>query len=237
MAIFRVEKNENYSVIANYHFKEKNMSLKAKGLLSLMLSLPDNWDYSIAGLVALSKDGKDSVVAALNELEQFGYLRREMIKNEKGQFMGCNYTVYEMPITEKQHVEEPKAENPQAGNQLQLNTKELNTKELNTKKINTNNNLDNLITTFDFSETTEEELTEALKDFEEMRKKIKKPLTDRAKKGIIKKLYELSGGNASIAVEILDNSIMNSWQGVFELKQEPKKQQQAAATSENEYPF
>lgn len=100
-----------------------------------------------------------------------------------------------------------------------------------------NNNLYNLITTFDFSETTEEELTEALKDFEEMRKKIKKPLTDRAKKGIIKKLYELSGGNASIAVEILDNSIMNSWQGVFELKQEPNKQQQAAATSENEYPF
>ena len=232
MAIFRVEKNENYSVIANYHFKEKNMSLKAKGLLSLMLSLPDNWDYSIAGLVALSKDGKDSVVAALNELEQFGYLRREMIKNEKGQFMGCNYTVYEMPITEKQHVEEPKAENPQAGNQLQLNTK-----ELNTKKINTNNNLDNLISSFDFSETTEEELKEALEDFEEMRKKIKKPLTDRAKKGIIKKLYELSGGNASIAVEILDNSIMNSWQGVFELKQEPKKQQQAAANSVNEYPF
>ena len=108
---------------------------------------------------------------------------------------------------------------------------------INTDKKPNNNNLDTLITSFDFSETTEEELKEALKDFEEMRKKIKKPLTDRAKKGIIKKLYDLSGGNASIAIEVLDNSIMNSWQGIFGLKQEPKKQQQAAANTENEYPF
>lgn len=107
----------------------------------------------------------------------------------------------------------------------------------NKPNINTDSKLNILLGGFDFSETTEEELNEALKDFEEMRKKIKKPLTDRAKKGIIKKLYDLSGGNASIAVEILDNSIMNSWQGVFELKQGPKAKQQAAVNSVNEYPF
>ena len=107
----------------------------------------------------------------------------------------------------------------------------------NKPNINTDSKPNILLGGFDFSETTEEELNEALKDFEEMRKKIKKPLTERAKRGIIKKLYNLSGGNASIAVDILDNSIMNSWQGIFELKQDPKAKQQAAVNSVNEYPF
>ena len=107
----------------------------------------------------------------------------------------------------------------------------------NKPNINTDSKPNILLGGFDFSETTEEELNEALKDFEEMRKKIKKPLTERAKRGIIKKLYDLSGGNASIAVDILDNSIMNSWQGIFELKQDPKAKQQAVVNSINEYPF
>ena len=107
----------------------------------------------------------------------------------------------------------------------------------NKPNINTDSKPNILLGGFDFSETTEEELNEALKDFEEMRKKIKKPLTERAKRGIIKKLYDLSGGNASIAVDILDNSIMNSWQGIFELKQDPKAKQQASVNSVNEYPF
>ena len=76
MAVMRVHKNANFTVMSNYHFREKKMSLKAKGLLSLMLSLPNDWDYSIAGLATLSKDGKDSVMSALKELEQFGYLTR-----------------------------------------------------------------------------------------------------------------------------------------------------------------
>ena len=77
MAIFRIEKTKNYTVLSNYHFKEKDMSLKAKGLLSLMLSLPDSWNYTIKGLVTLSKDGKDSVMSALAELEEFRYLQRK----------------------------------------------------------------------------------------------------------------------------------------------------------------
>ena len=73
MSIIRVHKTANYTVMSNNHFKEKQMSLKAKGLLSLMLSLPDDWNYSVSGLVKLSKDGKDSVMSALAELETFGY--------------------------------------------------------------------------------------------------------------------------------------------------------------------
>lgn len=119
--------------MSNYHFKEKGMSLKAKGLLSQMLSLPDDWDYSINGLVALSKDGKGSVVSALKELEEFGYLTREMTKSDNGKFNGIVYNIFEAPQagkpspdkprTEKPFAENRHAEIPLAENQPQLNTK------------------------------------------------------------------------------------------------------------------
>ena len=77
MAVFRVNKTRDYTVLSNYHFKDTRLSYKAKGLLSLMLSLPEDWDYSIDGLVSLSADGRDSIMSGLKELEKFGYLRRE----------------------------------------------------------------------------------------------------------------------------------------------------------------
>lgn len=130
MAVMRVHKNANYTVMSNYHFKEKKMSLKAKGLLSLMLSLPNDWDYSIAGLATLSKDGKDSVMGALKELEQFGYLTRTRLTNEKGQFDGYDYDIYEEPISTKPYSENPNTENP-----TQLNTNKIITKKNKDKKI------------------------------------------------------------------------------------------------------
>ena len=164
MAVFRVHKNENYTVLSNHHFKERGMTLKAKGLLSLMLSLPDGWDYSAAGLVTLSKDGKDSVNAALKELEKFGYLRRTQTTDTGGKFSGYNYEIYEQPsdaakaaAAEKAAAAQPKAENPPTGepfaekpstekpttekptteNPPQLNTDSLTTKELNTERSST----------------------------------------------------------------------------------------------------
>ena len=125
MVVFRVEKTKNYTVIGNYHFREKKMSLKAKGLLSLMLSLPEDWNFSAEGLATLSKDGRDGVNAALKELEKFGYLERKQLFSKAGKFTGYEYIVHEKPSTEK-----PSTENP-----TQLNTKELNTKELNTNKL------------------------------------------------------------------------------------------------------
>ena len=86
MAVIRINKTSDYTIMSNNHFKEREMSLKAKGLLSLMLSLPDNWDYSIAGLVTLSKDGRDSVISALTELEELSYLKRTQDLDEKGRF-------------------------------------------------------------------------------------------------------------------------------------------------------
>lgn len=134
MAVFRINKNENYTVMSNYHLKEREMSLKAKGLLSLMLSLPREWDYSVMGLTALSKDGKDSVMSALSELEDFGYLVRTRSINEKGQSDGYDYNIYEQPYAEKPYAEKPYAEKPYAENPPQLNTIIINNN--NNKEIN-----------------------------------------------------------------------------------------------------
>ena len=133
MPVIRINKTQNYTVMSNYHFKEKDMGLKAKGLLSLMFSLPDDWDYSISGLVAICKESKTSIQSALKELEEFGYLERTRSQNSKGQFEYI-YDIFEKPQTEK-----PRTENPCTDNQCTENMPQLNTKELNTKELNTNN--------------------------------------------------------------------------------------------------
>lgn len=97
MSVFRVEKNKNYTVMANYHLRDENLSLKARGLLSMILSLPDDWDYSLAGLVKISKDGLTAVRAALHELENNGYVHRERQRDSRGRLGGAIYTVYEYP--------------------------------------------------------------------------------------------------------------------------------------------
>lgn len=97
--IFRVEKRADYTVMSNHHFKNKNLSLKAKGLLSLMLSLPENWDYSLSGLVKICIEGKEAINKALNELEQQGYLTRRQIRAERGRFSRTEYIIREIPVS------------------------------------------------------------------------------------------------------------------------------------------
>ena len=84
MAVCRIEKTKDYTVMGNHHLRNKNLSLKSKGLLSLMLSLPENWDYTIKGLSVICKDGIDSINGAIRELEATGYMSRQRIRNEKG---------------------------------------------------------------------------------------------------------------------------------------------------------
>ena len=97
MAVFRVPKNKDYTIMANYHLRDKRLSLKAKGLLSLMLSLPEGWDYTLRGLAAICKDGIESIGAAVKELESGGYIERRQIRNEKGHFVHWEYTILEKP--------------------------------------------------------------------------------------------------------------------------------------------
>ena len=143
MPIFRVNKTSDYTIMSNAHFKEKSMSLKAKGLLSLMLSLPDDWDYSIRGLVAICKENESAIKTALNELKTFGYLeitKKNPNETESGR-IEYEYNVYEQPQKkqpeEKQGVENLPTENQGVEKPAQLNTKKQNTKELKTndKKI------------------------------------------------------------------------------------------------------
>lgn len=98
MAVFRIEKNKNYTVMANYHLRDISLSLKAKGLLSLMLSLPDGWDYTTKGLACICKDGVDSICSTVKELEKAGYVRRKRLRNELGHLTEVEYTILEKPI-------------------------------------------------------------------------------------------------------------------------------------------
>jgi len=222
MTVFRVHKNENYTVLSNYHFKEKEMSLKAKGLLSLMLSLPDAWDYSAAGLVKLSKDGKDSVNAALKELETFGYLKRTQAVNTNGTFSGYNYEIYESPNadikTEKPKTKKPLAEKPSTENPQQLSIKELNKKISNTKilKKEEERKTDKERTTYDAiinGKIFDDKVKKALYEFIKMRAMIKKPLTNYALEMTIDKLLKMSLDPIT-QIEILENAVFNNWHDI-----------------------
>lgn len=162
MSIFRVKKDRNYTVMSNCHLKEKDMSLKAIGLLSKMLSLPDDWDYSLSGLVAICKENETAIKSALDELKTFGYL--EMVKklpNEtKTGRIEYEYIIYEKPNQEgkKQALENLPLENLPVENPAQLNTKEQNTKN----KSNNINIITNISNNTKESKKKQKELEEQL---------------------------------------------------------------------------
>lgn len=98
MAVFRIEKNKNYTVMANYHLRDISLSLKAKGLLSLMLSLPEGWDYTTKGFACICKDGVDSICSTVKELEKAGYVQRRRLRNKLGHLTEIEYTILEKPV-------------------------------------------------------------------------------------------------------------------------------------------
>lgn len=133
MAVFRINKTENYTVMSNYHLRDRGLSCKACGLLSKMLSLPDEWDYTSKGLAYICKDGIDSVNSALKELEEQGYLVRRRLRKENGQLGDIEYTIFERPQAvpcgenpavvqaagNKSDGDFPEQENPVQGQKLQ----------------------------------------------------------------------------------------------------------------------
>lgn len=133
MTKFRVEKNKNYTVMSNIHLRDKNLSYKAKGLLSFMLSLPDDWDYSINGLECLSKEGKKAVRSAIKELEENKYLVRERNHLENGRF-DYDYIIYEIPCNQKGYAEDGHDEK---GTQINTNIQNTEYKDKIDKQINT----------------------------------------------------------------------------------------------------
>ncbi len=112
MAVFRVEKNHNYTVMSNYHLRDTALSLKAIGLLSKMLSLTEEWDYTTRGLASICKEGVDAIGAALKELETRGYLVRRQIRDKRGRIADIEYTIYEFPHPPVPDTTAPDTENP-----------------------------------------------------------------------------------------------------------------------------
>lgn len=140
MAVFRIEKTRDYTVMANHHLRNTELSLKAKGLLSLMLSLPEEWDYTTKGLSCICKDGVDSICAGVRELEEHGYVVRERIRNPNGQLGAIEYTILEQPQEpkrEKPERENPVQANPVLGKPEQENPAQLNTYRTNKEESNT----------------------------------------------------------------------------------------------------
>ena len=154
MAVFRVEKTKNYTVMSNYHLRDPTLSCKACGLLSKMLSLPENWDYTTRGLAAICKDGVGSIGSALKELEAAGYLVRRQLRDDHGRMGSIEYTIYETPQLAKSAVVPPRTDSPDTENPYtvnpsteppdtgsprpefcaQLNTDPSNIQEINTEK-------------------------------------------------------------------------------------------------------
>ena len=137
MAVFRVEKNKGYTVMSNHHLRNKELSLKAKGLLSQMLSLPEDWDYTLAGLSLINRESIDAIRTAVWELEKAGYITRRQGRDEKGKMTAIEYTIYEfpqppkpkIPVSENPISDNPTTEIPVSENPTQLN-KDRSTKDL-----------------------------------------------------------------------------------------------------------
>lgn len=221
MPVIRVNKTKDYTVMANYHFRDKNLSLKAKGLLSMMLSLPDGWGYSVEGLVKLSADGRESIMATLKELEKFHYLKRSQARDNSGKLGEAIYDIFEQPwsgfpTTAKPTSEKPSSENPTLLNTNRLNTKVLNTNNKKVSKEQSSKPVENFNSIIEEA-TESEELRSALIEFVKFRKLVKKPMTNKALELIISKLNKL-GSSDREKVEIINQSIERGWAGVFTLK-------------------
>ncbi len=147
MAVFRIEKSKDFTIMSNHHLRNTTLSLKAKGLQSLMLSLPEEWDYSLKGLAKICKDGVESIGTALQELERHGYLTRRQLRDDKGKYLDLEYTIHEIPVAvddalsdnakpkpdnphptcpqpENPDTGNPDSDKPDSGNRAQLNTKD-----------------------------------------------------------------------------------------------------------------
>ena len=136
MAVFRVERTNNYTVMSNYHLRDKTISFKAKGLLSMMLSLPENWDYTLAGLARISLEGKDAVRATIVELEKAGYIHRRQTTDKAGKFGSNEYIIREYPASHEPPPEGPSPAQPLPENPTTENPSTGSTQTGNPTQIN-----------------------------------------------------------------------------------------------------
>lgn len=140
MAVFRVEKDQNFTVMSNFHLRDMNLSNKSIGLLSKMLSLPPEWDFTSRGLASICRDGIDSINSSLKELEEVGYLRRRRLRDAQGKMRDVEYTIYErpqpaLPNTENPILDNPILDEPITENPAQLNKDRTNQRPKENKEL------------------------------------------------------------------------------------------------------
>ena len=147
MAVFRIERTQNYTVMSNYHLRDKALSLKSKGLLSMMLSLPEDWNYTTRGLAKICKEGVDAIGGALRELEAAGYIVRHQLRDRQGRISDTEYVIYEQPQPKAPDMPHPDTAGPDTASPDTENTyldkpdtekpAELNIEKSKTQKSNT----------------------------------------------------------------------------------------------------
>ena len=210
--IFRVEKNANYVVMSNHHLRNKDMSLKAKGLLSLILSLPPEWNYSLSGLCAICKESQTAMRSALKELETHKYLIRKRQKNNLGQFE-YEYIVYEIPHTENQHTVKMDAEKQHTENRPQISKEEKSIDKLNIDRVSKDKNKQEIDEILMAVGNTD--LIELYWEYIDVRKGMGAPLSPRALKMLVARCERLSKNNIKVQKLLLENAIINGWKNVF----------------------
>ena len=219
MKLIRVKKDQNFTTINNEFIFNKNLSLKAKGLLCHILALPNDWTLYVEEVGKWHKDGKDAIYSAFKELSTNGYMKREQIR-QNGKFKGYDYIVFEKPNMDYPNTEKPNTEKPNTENPQLLNTDI--TKDL--IKLNTNNSkTEGIKYPFELN-------VEAWESWKEFRKKeYRKSYKDLGEKAAIKKLLKLTQSKEEQAL-ILEQSMENGWIGIFALKSEKVSKAQAILT-------
>ena len=246
MAKFKINKTENYTIIANTHLKERKMSLKSKGLLTLMLSLPDDWNYSLKGLVSLCSESESAIKSSLQELKKFGYLRIQKIAPKKGSGkFEYIYEIFESPLKEEERqkvnrkvenlqlenqpdenvpienlkVENQPVENLQLENQPDiLSTKQSRTKELNTKEKKKKEKTDHTGKLLEYIESLkiDAEKKKIFKEWVEYKKEKNQYKNTKSIDLLIKRFIKYSVQELR---DIIEKSIMNNYSGIFEPKE------------------
>ena len=183
MFVFRVEKTKGYTVMSNHHIRNHTLSLKAKGLLSQMLSLPDDWDYTLQGLAQINKESIDAIREAVRELERAGYIKRSRERDERGCLRGTVYTIYEQPhaeptpeepTQEKPALNNPTLEKPMLDKPTLENPTQLNTESTKKRKRQSKDSsiTDSIPFPYGFPETSAQKRTETKEMFESYRELI-----------------------------------------------------------------